>query len=292
MSHLIFISTFLIPSLLYNHFNIHRWAVDLIKEPIALLETVPTSSPTKSIQPSVSLVPSTQPSVSLSPTKSPDPTKSPTPLPTPSPTVTPPCGSACPAGATGNYATYDCAGFYQCVSGGNVGQFACAPGTLFDESLGVCNWSYAVTCNCSTPPPPTPPSPPGVPTSNPTPKPTKAPIDAEACGSCSVAGTTMIPSIDCTGFYYCSGGQPSALISCGVNTLFDSDRMICDWAYEVDCTCTSSGGGTPTPPVPGPTPISPPGPAPTPTPPSPPTGESSSFAFVDYMKFHLHCAIC
>ena len=42
-------------------------------------------------------------------------------------------------------------------TGASVATFACGTGTLFDENLQVCNWAYAVNCQCATPitPPPT-----------------------------------------------------------------------------------------------------------------------------------------
>ncbi|KAL7535087.1 hypothetical protein ACHAXR_006266 [Thalassiosira sp. AJA248-18] len=107
------------------------WAVDLITEPIVLLDPSPTLSPTSSDIPSASMGPSIAPSTSLIPTKAPPPTDSPTRMPTRSPIVPPPippCGASCPAGLTGNFATFECTGFRMCVSGGEVASFACAPG--------------------------------------------------------------------------------------------------------------------------------------------------------------------
>jgi len=255
------------------------WAVDLIKIPITFSTAVPTSSPTGSTKPSISNapslnpsglsekpstsnVPSLKPSSSHSPTDSSPPTDAPTKMPTKSPIASPPCGFSCPAGATGNYATLDCVGFLMCVSGSMAATFVCPSGLLFDESLGVCNWPYAVDCQCVTvtPPPTSNPTPSiQAPTPPPTPKPTSASV---TCGSCPASGNTMIEATDCTGFYFCEDGRLGPYLACGANTLFSIKIMACDWDYNVDCSCTSGGAPPPTPTPPSPTP-------PTPTPPSP-----------------------
>jgi len=233
------------------------WAVDLIKNPINFIEALPTSSPTSSAKPSISASPSLVPSTSTNPTGTIKPTDAPTKMPTSSPIIVPKCGVNCPSGATGNYATFDCAGFLMCVSGASVGTFACTPGTLFDESLGVCNWPYAVDCQCATPtPPPTQPPTPSIPSppTPPTPPPTPLPTPLIHCGSCPTSGYTMIEAVDCTGFYYCNAGELGPFVACGVNTLFSKSIMSCDWDYNVACSCSSGAGPTPTPPT-GPTPI-------------------------------------
>lgn len=223
-----------------SHF---RWAVDLIKEPITFIEAVPTSTPTKSDAPSQSTGPSLAPSTSLKPSSTPKPTPPPTPPPTNLPTVAPPCGVGCPAGATGNYPTFDCWGFFQCVSGASVASFACAPGTLFDDSIQVCNWASAVNCQCAaTTPPPTPnPTPSAtVPTPPPTPPPTSGPTVNAVCGDCSTS--TLVASRDCSGFYYCTGSEPTWFTACGNGLKFNENLLVCDWEYNVACSCTSPTG--------------------------------------------------
>ena len=208
-----------------------------------------------------------QPSYSIAPTKSPDPTKAPTPPPTSAPTVEAPCG-VCPSGSNEKQATAGCDGYILCTNGESVGIFSCPSGTLFDENIDTCNWAYSVTCNCEEtgPSPPSPPSPtPPSGTTNPLPtqNPSTDPLidPADSCGTC--ADYPMIPTTDCTGFYYCNGGEPGDWVPCGVNTLFSQTKMVCDWDYSVECLCSS-----PSPPGPGPEPISPPGPGPVPTPPT------------------------
>jgi hypothetical protein len=81
-----------------------------------------------SASPSKSVAPSENPSISLNPTypttskpTSPPttskPSSPPTSKPSSSPTVAPPCGVGCPLGATGNYPTTNCYGFFQCEWG-------------------------------------------------------------------------------------------------------------------------------------------------------------------------------
>jgi len=90
-----------------------------------------------------------------------------------------------------------------------------------------------VACPCTSPGAPTPPP---APTPN-------------VCGSCG--SSNLVASIDCTGFYYCTGGQPGAYETCGVNRLFSQSIQGCDHDYNVACPCTSPGAPTP-PPAPTP----------------------------------------
>ncbi|KAL7545911.1 hypothetical protein ACHAWF_009265, partial [Thalassiosira exigua] len=99
--------------------------------------------PTNSVPPTITLVP----------------TGTTTDRPTDAPTIVPPCGAECPAGATGDFPTFDCAGFHRCDAVVSLNVFPCSTGTLFDLSLGVCNWETAVTCACTGPSPPSPPGP-------------------------------------------------------------------------------------------------------------------------------------
>ncbi|KAL9182412.1 hypothetical protein ACHAXT_013064 [Thalassiosira profunda] len=236
------------------------WAVDLIKEPIDFFATLP---------PTMSPKPTDAPTASEAPSASPQPTKAPTPQPTAPPTVVPPCGLDCPAGATGNFATTDCAGFNMCNAGARVGTFACAPGTGFHQALQVCDWDGSFACACSTggPPAPTPPSPtPPAPTPpSPTPPP-PTPTLPTACEQCT-SGSFLVAGDNCLGFHYCNSGSLGAYVACPAGTLYDANMMACNWEDQVACSCAS--GPLLPPPPPPPTPIGPP-PTPATPPPTPP----------------------
>ena len=110
------------------------WAVDLITKPVDFYEAHPSATP------SLSIVPTTT-------TKSPTPY--PTNLPTLSPTKTPPCGVSCPDGALGLLPMLDCIGYYSCKTGEPTNLTPCPPGTIFDQNLQTCNWSWATSCSCT-----------------------------------------------------------------------------------------------------------------------------------------------
>lgn len=83
-----------------------------------------------------------------------------------------------------------------------------------------------------------------------TPPPTNSPVN---CGSGCPEGSEnkILPILNCGGFYYCVGGQPSQVLMCNPGTLFDSTMSTCNWADQVTCACAS-----PTqPPTPYPTPL-------------------------------------
>lgn len=59
--------------------------------------------------------------------------------------------ASCPSGANGLYALDGCLAFMNCLVGVDQGITACPAGTLFDETLGYCNWKSEVKCNCQAP---------------------------------------------------------------------------------------------------------------------------------------------
>ncbi len=146
----------------------------------------PSDSPSFSSNPTGTRKPTNSPTTRSPTTSKPSslptsdkPSSHPTSKPSAPPTVAPPCG-VCPPGATGNYPTANCYGFLQCVSGVLRGTTSCHAGTIFDVRLGVCNWSYAATCQCGgTGPAPPLPATPNPTTSKPkTSKPTSKPATA------------------------------------------------------------------------------------------------------------------
>eukprot|EP00804_Cyclotella_cryptica_P000656 CCRYP_014683-RB/>CCRYP_014683-RB protein AED:0.01 eAED:0.01 QI:737/1/1/1/1/0.66/3/469/581 len=87
------------------------------------------------------------------------------------------------------------------------------------------------------------------PTSRPTTRPTMAPTVKPPCGAgCPVGSNSLLPTLDCLGFYYCVGGSASGVINCPAGTIFDVGIQGCNWAYAVTCQCTS--GSVPTTPSP------------------------------------------
>jgi hypothetical protein len=108
----------------------------------------PTTDPKANTDPTVSPTEASITDPTVSPTKAPitDPTASPTDAPSTDPNVFthPAC---CAGGATGHRAYGDCTQFYQCVRGVATALNSCGDGLLFDETIKVCNWKQAVTCN-------------------------------------------------------------------------------------------------------------------------------------------------
>ena len=78
------------------------------------------------------------------------------------------------------------------------------------------------------------------PTRGPTPKPTNSPTariqyDPTLCLGCPTGSNLLLPSTDCLGFYYCTNGYSSRVISCPAGTLFDVGIQTCNWADAVTC---------------------------------------------------------
>merc|ERR1712183_687145 len=92
------------------------------------------------------------------------PTKAPTPNPvtsapfttSPTPKSINPGDPACPSGHTGWLPYLECTHYFYCQNGAVLGvPYACADGTLYDESLQNCNWEQYVQCSTSPVLPPT-----------------------------------------------------------------------------------------------------------------------------------------
>lgn len=97
--------------------------------------------------------------------------------------------AGCPSGATGLYALDGCLAFRNCLSGVDKGIITCPAGTLFDETLGICNWASEVKCNCQAS------SIGGSPTAAPTSNPTKMPtVTSTPTTTTSSKPTTAQPS--------------------------------------------------------------------------------------------------
>lgn len=87
------------------------------------------------------------------------------------------------------------------------------------------------------------------PTSRPTSKPTRSPTVMPPCGvGCPAGSNSLLPTLNCLGFYYCVSGTASGVIQCPQGTLFDVNIQGCNWAYAVSCQC--SGGTSPAAPSP------------------------------------------
>eukprot|EP00956_Cyclotella_meneghiniana_P003748 scaffold4565_cov53-Cyclotella_meneghiniana.AAC.7 len=87
------------------------------------------------------------------------------------------------------------------------------------------------------------------PTRGPTPKPTNSPTariqyDPTLCLGCPTGSNLLLPSTDCLGFYYCTNGYSSSVISCPAGTLFDVGIQTCNWADAVTCQCASQPAPT------------------------------------------------
>ncbi|KAL3799917.1 hypothetical protein ACHAW5_006648 [Stephanodiscus triporus] len=208
----------------------------------------PTNAPTEAPTNAPTNFPSRTPTTgapSRTPTQS-APSSPPTPAPSPPPTVYPPCRDSCPLGATGNYPVTSCSGYIQCVWGMHWGTTACPAGTIFDVSLGVCNWSLTTTCQCGTGPPPppviptpppvTPTPPPPPPTSPPTPLPvTNPPAPIQGAG-----GNVWYPDWERTNTCSNDGLQPTWM---PVSYFFASLETCCSayFAWQQNCAPPTQG---------------------------------------------------
>ncbi|XP_023347581.1 acidic mammalian chitinase isoform X3 [Eurytemora carolleeae] len=110
-------------------------------------------------------------------------------------------------------------------------QESCPAGTLWDDSLKLCNWAALVSCNSG----PTSPSPTTTSTSKPST--TKAPAGVFVCPP-GVAGNFADPS-DCQKFYKCFYGVATSE-SCAAGLLWDDSIKNCNWAVNVVCNSAAT----------------------------------------------------
>jgi hypothetical protein len=57
----------------------------------------------------------------------------------------------CTGGYTGKAAIGQCTGYIDCYNGVETARYNCTEGTLFDRSIGLCNWKSSVVCASSSP---------------------------------------------------------------------------------------------------------------------------------------------
>ena len=81
---------------------------------------------------------------------------------------------------------------------------------------------------------------------------TTAPTNA--CGTgCPAGFTGMLPSSDCSQFYYCNNGaMQGGMNTCPPSTLFDASIQVCNWASTTLCACSNAGTVPEAPPSPSP----------------------------------------
>ncbi|KAL8584585.1 hypothetical protein ACOMHN_002315 [Nucella lapillus] len=125
----------------------------------------------------------------------------------------------------------DCAVFVKCA-GASSALMTCPSGTLYDASLGVCNFPSSVVCRTTT----------GT-TSTSTTGTTATPADASATGTASllvfqecVSGVEQCANLtsgqyascsDCATFVKCNGAQGSGLIPCANGLHYDVNLGVC-----------------------------------------------------------------
>jgi len=86
---------------------------------------------------------------------------------------------SCPPEYTGNKAVNGCSGYIYCAAGTQLGEYICSPGTVYDITLGYCNWSQNVNTDvpgCATS------SPSYMPTADPTISPSYTPTSLDLDG--------------------------------------------------------------------------------------------------------------
>ncbi|KAL7528087.1 hypothetical protein ACHAXR_004185, partial [Thalassiosira sp. AJA248-18] len=180
----------------------------------------------------------------------------------------------CPAGFSNFKAGPDCTSYYRCNDGVLVSPIIpCQTGTLFDESLSVCNFEDSVRCTATISPTPISTSQPTRyptqsivetqnkpliipqttrPTRNPTPKPSRQPAtntpshEPTASGyqynpECPASFSDFKAGPDCTSYYRCNDGVlVSPIIPCQTGRLFDESISACNFEDSVRCTATIS----------------------------------------------------
>ncbi|RNA18637.1 peritrophic membrane [Brachionus plicatilis] len=104
----------------------------------------------------------------------------------------------------------DCKQFYRCANGARSTQ-SCPSGTLFDNSLKVCNWADKVSCSSGS-----------------------SSSGDSASGTCSSSDDlTQVPG-KCGSFYRCANGVRFEQ-ACPGGTNFDSNLKVCNWPDQVSC---------------------------------------------------------
>jgi len=131
----------------------------------------------------------------------------------------------CPAGFTGRKPTAGCAGYVDCQSGRTINQSECGKGTIYDTTLGICNWPSGATCAYEEPE-----------------EEEEAQDEAEAgegdvekTNPCPPGYTGRTPSANCKGYVYCNSGKPGLSSKCPPQTLFNSVNMACMPEKTVFC---------------------------------------------------------
>merc|ERR1712157_98352 len=149
-------------------------------------------------------------------TPSASPLNSNTPIPT-SLTSEPSSGMSCPPGHYGLKAWLECTHYYHCVNGVVTGNpFACPTGTLFSESLQICDWESNVQCDGS------------------------ARTTSPSSLTCPSGYTGLRPWESCSKYYHCVNGFVTGEpLSCASGTLFNEILQNCDWNYNVQCDTSS-----------------------------------------------------
>ncbi|XP_064085061.1 probable chitinase 10 [Macrobrachium nipponense] len=137
-------------------------------------------------------------------------------------TASPPCNSQFICPADGLWADpCSCEKYYQCYPGGVVHQ-SCPEGTLWNQALQYCDWSYNVVCNVVGPPPQTSEQPP-----------TTTPPECANTFVCPADGLWADPC-NCGKYYQC---YPGGVVhhTCPEGTLWSQALQYCDWSYNVQC---------------------------------------------------------
>jgi len=179
------------------------WAVDMIDESF----TIEIHNPTISPAPTISSQPTLTPSISLMPT-------------TKQPTNQPVAGPVCPIGHTGWLPYLECTHYFYCQDGNLVGEpYACAEGTIYDVSIGNCNWiTSGVVCENINP------------TISPSPTRSHNPTQQPAVGPvCPIGHTGWLPYLYCTHYFYCEEGNLVATYACPEDTIYDISIGSCNW---------------------------------------------------------------
>jgi len=169
--------------------------------------------------------------------------------------VTTGCGS-CQAGGNVYHviAGSGCRQFTEAAPGIAPRQFSCPGGLIFDSTLCVCNYDYAVTCSPQCGPVPQQPS--VVVTARPpidiTARPPVIPDNdvfkvVSGCGSCQAGGNTYrtVAGTGCTSFTEEAPGITPQKYNCPGDLIFDTNLCVCNWRDTVQCSAKCDGGNPP-----------------------------------------------